>query len=357
MSGRGKLLLTVILLTSCNGCQEGSHATGLRGETGIPTLEVTPKGVPLPVGDTLRFRVIVQGTSETLLGDVIWSASGGVIDQSGLFHAGDQAGTYEVRAFLETPDRHLTDVAAGSLLPQANADADSVTDGQSNVIPEGARIIFEDDFEDNHFGQWSGLAPASDPQWDGMGAGGAHIGDGYITDEQAHSGRLAWKALVDVTIDSHGKPNKSSLERWNGMEGVSEFYISAWYFIPTDYPAVASNIMQIKASTPSLKPVAIFLRRNRTLSVYNGILGKNVLTTRTTFPLGRWFNLTGRFVIADNGLVEVWIDDQKLGSVSTDTKDSTYAYPGVGNYVAEPDHPLTSHIYLDDVRVATPQSF
>lgn len=346
VSRRHRILACVVFLTSCGGCQETSPVTAVQ-EPAPPSLEIAPKGISLVAGESLRFTATVGGTAAQ--GVVRWLASGGLIDQTGLFRAGEQAGTYEVRAEIETSLGLVTDASGGSIsAPSLDEPADEGIDGIS-----GGQVLFQDDFETNQFRHWSGLAPAGDPLWSGVGAGGAHIGDGYITDEQAHSGRLAWKALVDPTKYSYGKADKSSLERWQGMRGIEEFYVSAWYFIPTDYPAVASNIMQIKASGPdSYKPVALYLRRDRTFAVYSGILGRNVLATKTMLPVGRWFNLTGRFVIADYGLVEAWLDGQKIASVRTDTKDSQDAYFGVGNYIS--DYPITSYLYIDDVRVTAP---
>ena len=344
VSCRHRILACVLFLTSCGGCQESSPVTAVQ-EKAPPTLEIAPKGVSLVVGESLRFTATVGGTLEGSR-DVRWLASGGFIDQTGLFHAGDEAGTYEVRAELETGLGVLRDVSAGPIVPRTEEDDDIETE---------IGVIFQDDFEDNHFRQWSGLAPAGDPRWDGMGDGGAHIGDGYITDERAHSGRFAWKALVDPNVESRRLAYKSSLERWKGM-GALEFYISAWYFIPTDYPAVDTQLMQIKAagSGPSHKPVGFRVRRgDKELYVRSGILDTILYRTGVKAPLGRWFNLTGRFVIADSGLVEMWLDGQKIASIRTDTKDNDHAYPGVGNYIDDIDYPVTCHIYVDDVKVTT----
>ena len=342
VSCRHRILACALFLTSCGGCQETSPVTPVQEQAPL-SLEIAPKGVSLVVGESLRFSATIVGGlggSRT----VRWLASGGPIDQTGLFHAGNEAGTYEVRAELETGLEVLRDVSSGPIVPLTEVD---------DVEPEPG-VLFQDGFEDNHFQQWSGLAPAGDPHWNGMGDGGAHIGDGYITDEQAHSGRLSWKALVDPTRSSYGPADKSSLERWKSMKGISDFYISAWYFIPTDYPAVWSNIMQIKAagSGPSRKPVALAITKSRELIVYSGILDTTVLRSGVFLPMGQWFNLSGRFVIANSGLVEVFLDGHKVAAVRTDTKDNDYAYPGVGNYI-DADYYTMCYIYIDDVKVTT----
>ncbi|MGH7549469.1 MAG: hypothetical protein ACREK3_01805, partial [Gemmatimonadota bacterium] len=84
----------------------------------------------------------------------------------------------------------------------------------------------------------------------------------------------------------------------------------------------------------------------------SGILDKVIYKTGVQVPVGRWFNLQGRFVISDSGLVEMWLDGQKIASVKTDTKDNDGAYPGVGNYVSDADYPVTCHIFIDDVVVS-----
>ena len=100
------------------------------------------------------------------------------------------------------------------------------------------------------------------------------------------------------------------------------------------------------------KPVGFRVRRgDKELYVRSGILDTILYRTGVKAPLGRWFNLTGRFVIADSGLVEMWLDGQKIASIRTDTKDNDHAYPGVGNYIDSIDYPVTCHIYIDDVKV------
>ena len=339
------MLLCVLFLTGCGGCEDGTPATAIQ-EKAPPTLHIAPKGASLAVGESLRFTALVTGDVEGPR-TVSWLASGGVIDQGGLFRAGEQAGSYEVRAELPTTFGLVSDVSTGLIVAR--------DEEEEEEVPTGARVLFQDDFESNHFGQWSGLAPAGDPRWNGSGDGGAHLGDGYITDEQARSGRLAWKALVDPTQTSAGKANKSGLTRWKGM-GVQEFYVSAWYLIPSDYPAVGAQLMQIKSggSGASYKPVGFRIRRqDKELYIRSEILGRVLYRTGVKAPLGRWFNLTGRFVIADSGLVEMWLDGQKIASVQTDTKDNDFAYPGVGNYIDQSDL-VRCYIYIDDVKVTTP---
>ena len=138
-----------------------------------------------------------------------------------------------------------------------------------------------------------------------------------------------------------------------------EFYISAWYFIPIDYAAVNAQLMQIKAagSGPSHAPVGFRIdRRDKELYVRSGILNTVLYRTGVKAPVGRWFNLTGRFVIADSGLVEMWLDGQKIASVRTDTKDNDHAYPGVGNYIDDDPAICPCQIYIDDVKITVPSS-
>ncbi len=238
----------------------------------------------------------------------------------------------------------------------ANPPGFTSQDGNGETQDTLGLVLLDEDFEGNDFRRWSGLAPASDPHWHGTGDGGAHIGSGYITTERAHSGQHAWKALVDPSLAPVPRPNKTSLEIWANTRDTQELTISAWYFIPLEYPAVNAQIMQIKAagSGSSHKPVGIRIQRDRELIVRSGILDKIVYRTGVKAPLGRWFNLRGRFVIADSGVVEVWLDGRKIALVDTDTKDNDHAYAGVGNYVASSDYPVTCYLYIDDVRVTTP---
>lgn len=347
----GRLLLLGILASGC-GQASPQGLDDASAKPGFGVLRIYPQNPQIETGHSVQF-VAKDAWDKQIDGPVSWSATGGVITRDGLYTAGASPGKFSVTAKSHgsTATQNVTVVKSLVSSPPPDDPSDPPDEDPSDD-PDPTGSIFADGFERGDFTTWSGAALIGDPSWNGSGSGGAHIGNGYITNERVRSGKLAWKALVNPTADAYGKENKSSLERWKGM-GALEFHISAWYFIPTDYPAVWSNIMQIKATGSgwSHKPVAIALRRDRTLAVFSGILNKNVLTTATKLPVGRWFNLKGRFLIDNNGLVEVWLDGNKIASVRTDTKDNDFAYPGVGNYVAGSDYQVTSHIYIDDVEV------
>lgn len=352
------LILGVVLTSACGQASpQGLDELGAKPGVGVTTIH--PQNPQLEVREKVQF-VLRDGDNQQIDGPITWTATGGTITKNGLYTAGTNPGTYAVSAKSRgsSATQKVTILAPSTSNPPDEPDSPDPDDDPPSDPddPAPGNIIFADDFERADFRVWSGMALIGDAQWDGIGDGGAHIGDGFITREFSRSGGYSWKALVDPNISySYGSsktPTKSSVERWRGMTGIREFYITASYFIPTDYPAVSSNIMQIKAfgSGSSHKPVAFHMRRDRTFAIYSRILGKNVLVTSTKLPLGRWFTLTGRFVVADDGLAEAWLDGTKIASVRTDTKDNDYAYPGVGNYIDTSD-PIKCHIYIDDVKV------
>ena len=352
-SPRHWALFVVALATACGQASpQGLDELGAR--PGVGVVELYPRNPEIDVRESVQF-VLREESGERVEGRVDWSATGGTISRSGLYTAGARAGSYLVTAKSRgrVATQSLTIIADSTPESPPPTDSDDTNSTDPPEVPTTGSIIFQDDFENGDFTVWSTSAPAGDSQWDGMGQGGAHIGDGFVTNEKALSGRLAWKALVDPTILSYGPTSKSSLERWKGM-GSLDFNISAWYFIPTDYPAVWSNVMQIKAAGtgPSRRPVAVAISRSREVLIYSGILRTTVFRSGVNVPLGQWFNLTGRFVIADSGLVEVFLNGKKIAAVRTDTKDNDYAYPGVGNYI-DADGAVRCHIYIDDVKVTS----
>jgi hypothetical protein len=354
------LILAVVLISAC-GQASPQGLDELGGKPGVGVTTIYPQNPQLQVREKVQF-VLKDANNQQIDGRITWSATGGTITDNGLYTAGTRSGSYAVSAKSRGSwaTQKVTILSSSTSDPPDEPDSPDSPDDDPPSDPDDpapANVLFADDFERADFRVWSGLASLGDPLWDGMGDGGAHIGDGYITKEWSRSGGFSWKALVDPSINySYGSsktPTKSSVERWRGMTGVKEFYITASYFIPSDYPAASTNIMQIKAagSGSSHKPVAFHMRRDRTFAIYSRILGKNVLVTNTKLPLGRWFTLTGRFVVADDGLAEAWLDGQKIASVRTDTKDNDYAYPGVGNYIDTVDA-VRCHIYIDDVKVS-----
>lgn len=225
----------------------------------------------------------------------------------------------------------------------------------SSVVPLAnvGRVLFEDGFESGDFTRWTPLAEPGNPAWSGGGEGGRVIGPGRIVTEVAHTGTHSYRAQLDPTDPAFGKENKVGLERTDGTERVMDWFLSAWYLVPTSFPAINTLLMQAKAggSGPSHQPVSIRMAKDRRLVFHSQILDKLLLQTGAVVPFGRWFNLTMHVIVADNGLFEAWLDGRLIGSVRTDTKDNEHAYPGVANYVAASDWPVKCHLYIDDVRV------
>ncbi|MGH2541816.1 MAG: heparin lyase I family protein, partial [Ardenticatenaceae bacterium] len=202
-------------------------------------------------------------------------------------------------------------------------------------------------------------APLGDPHATAIGEGGAHIGEGWITQEIAHGGVYSWRAQVDPSTpqpESHWPAGKSSLERWRITHGERDFTVSAWYYFPTDYPSdVWSLLMQIKeAQNPRNPPAVIAINRDRELLLYNGLTNSNVKVSSTVVPVGRWVQIKTRFVINhNNGRVTTWLDGQLVFDVSgintlghSTTRD---VYFGVGNYLS--GNIVRSHVYIDDIWV------
>jgi hypothetical protein len=221
----------------------------------------------------------------------------------------------------------------------------------SPVAAAGGTIIFEDGFESGDYRHWSGKAEEGMACWEGRGAGGAHIGDGCVRSGVVRSGSRAWKAIVDPDEDNLlGKETMSKLERQGVTRGVYDFWVSAWYYFPSSYPAVWSNIMQIKkAEVHPNSPLAVVAhdggRRFKLWAQGRG----NVDASSVRVPYGRWFNLTTHFVTRRDGMVEVFLDGKSILKASYDTiEDAPYMYFGVGNYLASAK---ASHVFIDDVQV------
>lgn len=221
----------------------------------------------------------------------------------------------------------------------------------SLVAAADGPVLFEDGFESGDFERWSGKAEGRGACWEGRGDGGAHIGDGCIRGENARSGSRAWKAIVDPSEDNLiGKESMSKLERQRSTEGVHDFWVSAWYYFPPTYPAVWSNIMQIKkAEVNPNSPLAVVVHdRQRVFKLFAQGRG-TVARSNVRVPYGRWFNLTSHFITRRDGKVEVFLDGKRILVASYDTiENAPYMYFGVGNYL---DSAKPSHIFIDDVRV------
>jgi len=319
-----------------------------------------PESANLQAGEAQQFRATVTDADGTVLNeDVSWDASGGTIDRTGRFVAGNAGGDFLVVArsgdLVATSPVHVA--GSGSAPPPPTGGGSSGGNGASPVAAANAgTVIFQDDFDRGDFRRWSGDAPAGDPYWEGAGDGGAHTGDGYITSENAHSG-LAWKALVDPSKPNlRGKENMSKLEHWGSTEGIFNFWVSAWYYMPSNYPDVWTNLMQIKqtmGSTAPNKPLAVIAHgRDGKLLLYGDGYGQ-IAGSGVAMPRGRWCNITTHFVTAHNGRVEVYLDGRQIMKASYDTiENAPYMFFGVGNYIS-PDA-VFSHIFIDDVRVTKP---
>ncbi|MGH7589249.1 MAG: heparin lyase I family protein [Gemmatimonadota bacterium] len=221
----------------------------------------------------------------------------------------------------------------------------------SPVGAASGTVIFEDGFETGDFRRWSGMAEQGMACWEGRGAGGAHIGDGCVRSDVVKSGSRAWKAIVDPNEDNLlGQETMSKLERQRVTRGVYDFWVSAWYYFPANYPAVWSNIMQIKkAEVKPNSPLAVVVHdRNREFKLYAKGHG-NVDQSNVRVPYGRWFNLTTHFVTRKDGKVEVFLDGKSILKALYDTiEDAPYMYFGVGNYLASAK---ASFLFVDDVQV------
>ena len=78
------IFIIIVLVASLSSC----HKTEI-------SVSITPEQADLTAGQQFQFTATVSNDSKNL---VVWTASGGVIDQSGLYTAGRQAGTYRVVA-------------------------------------------------------------------------------------------------------------------------------------------------------------------------------------------------------------------------------------------------------------------
>lgn len=221
----------------------------------------------------------------------------------------------------------------------------------SPVAAADGTVLFEDGFESGDFDRWSGKAAPGDPCWEGRGDGGAHVGDGCIRSEVSRSGSRSWKAIVDPDEPNLiGKESKSELARQRITKGVFDFWVSAWYYFPTGYPEVYSNIMQIKkAEVQEKTPLAAVVHHRSREFILRARGKETVDRSDVRVPYGRWFNLTTHFVTAKNGKVEVFLDGKKILAASFDTiEDAPYMYFGVGNYLSSE---TPSHLFVDDVQV------
>ena len=223
----------------------------------------------------------------------------------------------------------------------------------SPVPAANGAVLLEDGFESGDFVLWSGKARHGDPCWEGRGGDGAHVGDGCISSELVHTGALAWRSTVDPNEPNVlGPEHKSQLQRHKTTKGVFDFWISAWYYIPTDYPQVRTNLLQIKKAGDSgdKHPLAAIVHDKKRQFILRAYESVTMAKSGVRVPYGRWFNLTAHFITAQEGQVEVFLDGTRIMQASYDTiEDAAYAYFGMGNYTTSKATP--SHFYMDDVRV------
>ncbi|MEJ2549021.1 MAG: hypothetical protein P8125_14610, partial [Gemmatimonadota bacterium] len=88
-------------------------------------ISVTPQSVGVGPGDTVAFSFTLEDGNGGIVGGAAeWSATGGTIDASGLFVAGDQAGTFLVVA------------ASGTLADTASVEVSTAEPGNSSPTAE-----------------------------------------------------------------------------------------------------------------------------------------------------------------------------------------------------------------------------
>lgn len=109
-----------------------------RGKKAVASLDVTPSEVTLARGAAARFAataVLYDGS--TSQPTVTWSATGGTIDDTGLYTAGTTLGTYQVVARANNGVADTSDVAITSTPPTATAITLSPT--TTSVVAGGVR--------------------------------------------------------------------------------------------------------------------------------------------------------------------------------------------------------------------------
>ncbi len=88
-----QILLSVYIVFLLKGLADGQESKIIR-------LELLPKNIIVASGDTVQFTLIAYTSANTAFTpqDAIWEATGGIIDKTGRFNAGDITGQYRVNA-------------------------------------------------------------------------------------------------------------------------------------------------------------------------------------------------------------------------------------------------------------------
>lgn len=105
------IMALLLILSITGGCNGGN------GESEQVAISISPKDVTLLLGGQRTFTAVVSGISDQR---VNWLATGGEIDDDGLYHATEQ-GTFEVTA-VSKADPSKTAVATVNVLPSGGDD-------------------------------------------------------------------------------------------------------------------------------------------------------------------------------------------------------------------------------------------
>jgi hypothetical protein len=95
----GNRLMALAVIAASSGCAaKVDSAEGPRPPAQTVNVQVTPASAALVAGQAMQFAVGVTGTANTAVTWQVDEAGGGTIDESGLFTAPGDAGTFHVRA-------------------------------------------------------------------------------------------------------------------------------------------------------------------------------------------------------------------------------------------------------------------
>jgi hypothetical protein len=188
--------------------------------------------------------------------------------------------------------------------------------------------------------------------------GGNHTGDGFITNEKAHSKRYSWKAYNSL------QRNDAKLLRWRF--DYSGAYYSAWFFWPIDYMVSGTkdayvNMFQWKERVAPYDPTWIIAVKNsytypgKDEIVVHDYHGAKIYRNNILLPKGIWFHIEAFIKCSqNNGQLLVWLNGKKIFNISNintlgNPQNKSYLMWGVGNYG---DSGLGKYIYVDDAAVS-----
>lgn len=127
----GTFSVTVKVVGCHKGTSQVTYKIVIATQQTSVTVSISPTGASLYYGGTRQFTAYVTGTTNTA---VTWSATGGTVDQTGLYKAGTTAGTYSVTAKSQADSTKSAKATVTIAAPPQHSVSLNWTESDANAV-------------------------------------------------------------------------------------------------------------------------------------------------------------------------------------------------------------------------------